>query len=245
MVEFNYQENINTDPDAYNALVRLLAGYLVHYDLDDLCHEDKKKAFELLRQKMVEDEIPFETYPVVVVGFENEYKKILEKIESLNYDSNEEMLMLLVYIVRFFESIVNEHIHTELGRMGFTQSEKRQILRKFSIDEKLGWFLKILSGTDYTKEKSKNWSLLKNYITTRNFYIHYEPSTFEALENHIMKLNKESFSSFMESCKDCYYFLEEHHSKEVKDFNERMQDLIDYIINQDRYQFGLNCNLSE
>lgn len=49
-------------------------------------------------------------------------------------------------MVRTFESVVNEHLHFELEYKEFTQNEIKTILRKFTIDEKVGWFLKILCG---------------------------------------------------------------------------------------------------
>lgn len=69
------------------------------------------------------------------------------------------MLMFLVYMVRTFESVVNEHLHFELEYKESTQNEIKTILRKFTIDKKVDWFLKILCGKDYTKENSKNWYL--------------------------------------------------------------------------------------
>jgi hypothetical protein len=62
-------------------------------------------------------------------------------------------------MVHTFESVVNEHLHFELEYKEFTQNEIKTILRKFTIDEKVGWFLKILCGKDYTKGNSKNWYL--------------------------------------------------------------------------------------
>jgi len=133
------------------------------------------------------------------------------------------MLILLVSMVRTFESVINEHIYFELEYKSFTSNEIKTILRKFIMDEKTGWFLNILCSKDYTQENSKSWSLLKNFIITRNFYIHYEPVTFEHHYNHIMKLSKESFRSFMICIEDCHSFINNCSSKQREDRYERVR----------------------
>ena len=233
MASFNYLEYMDKDPKIYDELVNLISQLFVHYDLDKIYYENRVEAHELLLQKMSCEERPFEKRALVVIDFEMEHKKILEKIESVNEDDNDEMLMLLVYIVRFFERIVNEHIHSELEHRYFTQSEIGAILRKFTIDEKMGWFLKILSGNDYTQTNNKNWSLLKNHIVTRNFYIHYAPASFEANNNHEIKLRKESFKSFIEASSNCHSFLSECRSKGIKDKDERVNNMENCIKDED------------
>lgn len=233
MASFNYQEYMNKNPELYDEFVGLIAQLLIHYDLDEIYHENRVEAHKLLDQKMSYEKLPFAKRAIVVINFKMDLKKILEKIESVNEDNHEEMLMLLVYIVRFFERIVNEHIHFELENRDFTQSEIGAILRKFTIDEKMGWFLKILSGKDYTQTNSKSWSLLKSYIITRNFYIHYSPATFEVSDNHEMKLSKESFKSFIEASSNCYSFLSECRSKDIKDQYERVNNLKNCIKDLD------------
>jgi hypothetical protein len=226
------QAYIKTRPDFLSLSLELVTVLLVHYNLDVLYLEDRDKAAQLLLQKMKNEEIPFLKRAVTVTDFEDDYNNILKKIENVHDDKDEEMLMLLVYMSRFFEMVVNEHIHFELEYKKFTGSEIKQILRKFSINEKLGWFLKILSGKDYTNEKSNSWSVLSNLITTRNFYIHYEPVTMDVFDTHVMKLSKDSFRSFMESTRDCYHFLNECKNKGAKDKDERIYNLRNYIKNQ-------------
>lgn len=233
MTRFHYQEFMDEDPDTYNAFVSLLAQLFIRYDLAELYHENRVEAHGLLEQKMSCEEIPFDKHAIVVIGYEHEMQKILEKVESVNDDNDEEMLILLVQIVRFFERIVNEHIYLELENRDFTQSEIKTIVLKFKMDEKVGWFLKILSGKDYTKARNNNWSLIKNFIETRNFYVHYAPATFNVHEIHQTKLNKEKFKSILEAVSDCYHFLSECRSIDIKNRYEQVQNLKKYIKEQD------------
>ncbi|AKB33258.1 hypothetical protein MSSIH_2568 [Methanosarcina siciliae HI350] len=233
MASFNYQEYTDENPDFYNGIVDLLAQLLIHYDLEEVYYENRVKAHKLLNQKNRDEKLPFDKRILVIIEFEREHKKILENVMCVNENNDEEMLILLIHIIRFFERIVNEHICFELENRGFTQSETKTILHKFNIDEKMGWFLKILSGKDYTQTSSNNWSLIKNYIITRNFYIHYAPATFSVYDGHKKKLNKKDFKSVLEAISDCYCFLIECRSKDIKDQYERIENLKKYIKEQD------------
>jgi hypothetical protein len=67
-------------------------------------------------------------------------------------------------------------------------------LSKLSFDAKLGWLLMFICGSRYTV--NKNWSLLKRFIETRNFFIHYKPVTWEQRNEHSNLLNKKSLTHF-------------------------------------------------
>jgi len=220
------------DPRFYEDFWRLVAHLLIRYELDDLCFEDTDKALDLLGEEFKNPKYPIAKNTTIINDFEDDYNYIIAKIESIDEKDKKQMLMFLVYMVRTFESVVNEHLHYELEYKDFTQNEIKTILRKFTIDEKVGWFLKILCGKDYTKENSKNWSTLKNFIIIRNFYIHYEPVIWEQHDNYTMKLSKESFKSFMGCVVEINSFLSECQSKERKDADERVTHLQNHLINR-------------
>lgn len=211
---------------------RLVAHLLIRYELDDLCFEDTGKALHLLGEELKNPKYPIAKNVALINDFEDDYNYIIAKIEYIDEKDETQMLMFLVYMVRTLESVVNEHLYFELEYKKFTKNEIKPILLKFSIDEKVGWFLKILCGKDYTKENSKNWSILKNFIITRNFYIHYKPARLEEFDNHIMKLSKESFKSFMGCVADINSFLSECKCKERTDVDERVNRLTNRIINR-------------
>ncbi len=110
-------------------------------------------------------------------------------------DDSEEMTLLLFYIVHSFESMVNNHINNELKHQHhFTHQEIKRVIFSLSMEAKLGWFLKLICGKDYTK--NKNWPLIYNYTKTRNFYIHYKPKVTDICSTHEEKLSKKSIRSF-------------------------------------------------
>jgi len=96
-----------------------------------------------------------------------------------------------------------------------------------------------LCGRDYTKENSERWATLKDFIITRNFYIHYEPVTWEQYDNHTMKLSKESFRYFMECAKDVNSFLIECKNKERRTDDEHVNQLKNLLLN------AHNANINE
>ncbi len=203
--------------------------FFVAYNLDSLYYEDREQAIEQLKQIMDSREIPFEKSTVVVCEFLDQREKILARINSIDKDDIEEMIMLLFYAVHSFETFINQHIYFELETKGFTQKELKRV-QWLKTDDKLGWLLKLICGKEYTS--NNKWSLLKNFIETRNFYIHYSPNTSETYEKHNVKLSKESFTSFMDNAYDCYLFLNECLCKENKERLQRVQKLRDFMRNE-------------
>lgn len=225
------QHTILKDYDEFSKLFcDLFSELLVCYNLDSLYYEDSSKALDLLKQNMKEEELSFEKRALVVVDFQTIREKILEKIDSVDEDDNEEMIMLLFYIVHSFESIVNQHIYFELENKGLTRGEIDRVIQRLATSDKLGWLLKIICSKEYTS--NNEWSLLNKFIRTRNFYIHYSPDTFEAHDKHELHLNKKSFASFLDYAYDCYLFLKECESTEVKDKLQRVQNLKGFMKNE-------------
>lgn len=207
----------------------LASELLVAYDLDSLYYEDPEKALGQLMQNLEVDKekTPFQKRAFIVFNFQTRREKILKKIESVDEDDYEEMIMLLFYIVHSFENMVNQYIYYELKNKDFTKKEETRVVQRLSTADKLGWLLKLICGKEYIS--NNNWSLLKNFIETRNFYIHYMPDTIEAYDKHHVKLSKESFISFLDHACDCYSFLKECTSKEVTEKSQRVQGLRDFI----------------
>ena len=132
--------------------------------------------------------------------------------------------MILFYGVFLFESMVNEHIHTELTfKYGFNRKEVNEVIYKLSNDAKLGWFLKIINGKNYTK--TKNLDILNKFIHTRNFFIHYKPDTGERFDNHADLLNVHSIKSFLDAANNCYSYLKKSRSEETKKFFDRVEEI--------------------
>jgi uncharacterized protein YerC len=168
------------------------------------------------------EELPFAKRSIIVIDFEDHREKMLAKIDAANEDDKEEMQMLLFYVVHSFERVVNQHIYFELKNMSFTQKELERITY-LSTEDKLGWVLRLICGKDYTS--SNKWSLLNKFIKTRNYFIHYSPDTWEAVDNREVDLRKKAFISFLDNAYDCYLFLNECTSKEIKDMNQRVLNL--------------------
>lgn len=212
--------------------INILSQVLVCYDLDDLYIKNKREALILVQQHLDEDDILSDDRLLVKSDFINTREKILKKIESVDENDTDEMIMLLIYIVISFEQIVNQHVYFELMYRGFTRKEIKKILHKLSTEEKLGWFLKLICREDYTN--SENWSLISNFIQTRNFYIHYGPDTSEINSNHRIKLSKDSFMSFVEYSSDCYSFLNECKTEKFEDFSERVSNIKNFLNNESK-----------
>lgn len=202
---------------------KLVYELLVYHDLDDLFFEDPALALFKL-EGIVDNDEYFSSvekdWVITPEDFINIQKRILKKLESLNNDDEDEALMILFYAVSSFESLVNDYLFSELDFKNLSRSEIKSIF-KLSFDAKLGWLLMFICGSRYTD--NKNWSLLKRFIETRNFFIHYKPVTWEQRDEHSNLLNKKSLNSFLDAAYDCYLFLNEHHSDEYKNYYDRIK----------------------
>lgn len=198
----------------------IISQVLVNYDLDDLYFKDREKALDLVGQYTASDESPAGKKLTCVPNFLHNRDKLSVKIENMDENDEDEMISLLFQLVRLFESIVNEYIYCELLFKDFTRKEIKKVQRKLTTEDKLGWFLKLINGKDYTD--CKNWSLINNYILARNFYIHYAPDTLDTYDNHEEILTKDSFMSFLNYSSDCYSFLKECRCKEYIEHFERV-----------------------
>lgn len=217
--------NIMTDKQAETITLEIGTKLFVIFGLDDLYVKDRNKAFKKFIALMdeAEQELFFEKRILIETDFLDQRKYIFKKLKNINDEDTEEMIMILFYIVHSFESMVNNHISIELTHKHFSHKEIKKIIFSLSTEAKLGWFLKLICGKDYTK--NKNWPLIDGYIKTRNFYIHYKPETSEIYYNHEEKLSKTSIRSFLKASYDCYKFLNKYQSKEAKDFLYRVSNL--------------------
>lgn len=216
----NYEE-------AIHLFIEIFPYVFVNYDLDSLYYEDREKAFDLARQCMAEEKLPAQKRFTCVPNFLLERDELYAKIENIDENDNDEMMLLLFQLVRLFESIVNEYVYHELYFRDFTRKEIKKVQLKLNTEEKLGWFLKLTNGKDYTD--NKNWSSINKYILARNFYIHHAPDTFETYDNHEKVLTKASFMEFLDYSSDCYSFLNECRNKEYIEYFERVSNLRNYM----------------
>jgi hypothetical protein len=224
--QFDYSTKIEELQKFSKIFTSLFSEILVCYDLDSLYYEDSDEAMKKLKLAFDKEELPFAKRSLIVIDFEDHREKMLAKIDAANEDDKEEMQMLLFYVVHSFERVVNQHIYFELQNMSFTQKELERITY-LSTEDKLGWVLRLICGKDYTS--SNKWPLLNKFIKTRNYFIHYSPDTWEAVDNREVDLRKKAFISFLDNAYDCYLFLNECTSKEIKDVNQRVLNIKKYM----------------
>lgn len=213
--------------EIYRLIIEELAPVLiVKYGLDDLCIEDPNQALIELIKIFDDPEFSLEKIAYVVDDFLDAKERILTKLEYLNEDDPNEILMILFYAVSSFESMLNFHLHDELKTKNLSEDDIESIL-KLSVDAKLGWLLKLICGSGYTE--NENWPILKKFVRARNFFIHYKPVTWEKYDNNSDFLNKESFNNFLDAAYNCHFYLKECHT-EVYNDNHRRIELIKTLI---------------
>ena len=114
--------------------------------------------------------------------------------------------MFLLQAVALFENMINTHLQIELFlNYNFSIKEINNILYKLKTEDKLGWFLKIICGKDFTK--SKKWKFIEDNLKTKNFFIHYKPEIEEKHEIYLKYLEISSIEKFLEYSLYCYNYL--------------------------------------
>lgn len=223
-VSNNEAETSDIDNEIRHSILKsVIPQIIVNYNLDDLYIKNEKRAMKKVLIILKDEQPITEEKTFIVFDFREERKKLLVRVKNIN-DERSELIMILFYGVFLFESMVNEHIHTELtSKYGFNRKEVSDIIYRLSTDAKLGWFLKIINGKNYTK--TKNWDILKKFIHARNFFIHYKPDTGERFDNHDNLLNVHSIKSFLDAANNCYSYLKKSRSEETKKFFDRVEEI--------------------
>lgn len=207
-----------------------LPQILVNENLDNLYLEDELQAIMKIDKMM--NEPSFENFAFIEIpsDFPTVKEKILEKLDSLIENDIDEAIMILFYAVSSFESMVNSYLHDELNLKDLSESDVKKIY-KLSLEEKLGWLLKLICNVTYTN--NENWKTIKKYVEARNFYIHYKPTKMNTKSEHDKLLNKDSIKIFINTSCDCYLFLSECHTDAYKEIINRIKRVEECV--QERY----------
>lgn len=189
--------------------LELLPVLLVGNDLDDLFFRDEVESLIKLKKEFEKPDFSV----VVIQDFLSVKERILKRLRNLNKLDSDEKIMLLIYMVSSFETMVNYHLHDELKVKKLSESEIGYALR-LPVEGKLGWLLKLLYEKGYTE--NENWPIIKRFIEARNFFVHYKTSTIDTYNLQLNLLTKDSFMDFLEAACNCNSYLIEINSEACK-----------------------------
>jgi len=208
----------------YDVLKAILPQLLVAYDLDSIYIKNEilaiKKIYKILgKEKILEDTGEF----IIIANFRKEKRKFLSFVDKVGRKSFDDFSkMFLFYGVSLFENMVNQHLQGEmLLNHRMSVKEVNDILVKLNTEDKLGWFLEILSGKNFTK--SKSWEKIKPFIKARNFFIHYKPEFGRKYSFYADLLTVNSMKSFLDISSKCYCFLARMRSAKLRQYYDRIE----------------------
>ncbi|QWG83325.1 hypothetical protein [Bacillus mycoides] len=215
-------------------LKMVIPWLLMHYNVDDLFIENKGAAIKIIKEKLEKEEIlDQKDIMLITSGFHDSKKKfvrLLDRFDEEDFYENKEMLLFKA--VSILESAVNFRLHEELQlQFGMSHARINKILTRLKVEEKLDWFLQILCGETFLQQKG--WAKIKPIIALRNSFIHPKPTDADKYQKQRDSISKESLLEFMEACTECYSFLNDLKSSEVKEYNEKIKKLTALIgLNQ-------------
>lgn len=199
---------------------------LVTYNLDNLFLEDNLQALHKLREINLESQLNKLDWIVIDNDFQIIKKKILARLQHFNDFDEAEKIMMLLYSMASFESMVNYHLEAELSIKDFSSSDMKKIY-KISLEEKLGWLLKLTCGNRYTEKE--NWKSLKKFVEARNFFIHSKPIAADAYYTQSSILTVDSFNEFLNAASDCHSFLMGCHTDACKNKFSRIERIENFL----------------
>lgn len=213
----------------------LLPQLIVASDLDDLYIRNEKLALRkidkiLEKEKILKGKGEF----LIISDFKKEKRKLLSFIEKLDREIFGDFpQMFLFYSVSIFENFVNQHLQGEIQlNYGMNIKEVNKILFKLKTEDKLGWFLEILTDKNFTKHKT--WNKIEQFIKARNFFIHYKPELSDKHGYYSKLLTVNSIKVFLDASSKCYYFLNCVRSEKLKRYCDRIQRV--QAIYDERYK---------
>jgi len=221
------KENLITADEAHKILREILPQLIIKFGLYEMFTKNPDKAIEKLKSILASTKGRYlsEKNIIIICDFPSERRKLLSFMRKNQNIDKDLKLMFLLQAVALFENMVNTHLQIELFlNYDFTIKEINNILYKLKMEDKLGWFLKIICGKDFTK--SKKWKLIDDNLKARNFFIHYKPETGEKYDIYLKYLEIPSIEKFLEHSLYCYNYLKKVRSEKFKDFDRKIKTTI-------------------
>lgn len=214
-------------------LEELFPWLMVMYDVDELYTTNPKKATEIIMQKLDEEAILDKKDTLLVnKTFSSQKEQFLLDINNVSNEFFKENVdMFLFKVVSIFEGSVNSFLNEELQmKVGFKHRKANEILSKLSTQDKLDWLLTLICGDSYIGQE--DWGVIKNFITTRNFFIHQKPIDYKDYYKFKERLTKQAFIDFLDACTKCNLFLLDRKSEETQEYNNRLDKARQIFINR-------------
>lgn len=211
-----------SEKEIYKIQREVISQIIVDNDLDDLYLKNENAALKKSQKLWKEAYESKNTDILVVKNFLRDKNLLISFIKKYEKELNEISEMFLIEAVSIFETMINHHFETEL-KLNYKLSREKveHILVKLNTEDKLSWLLIMISGKNFTK--SKYWSIIKNGINARNFFIHYKPSLSKKYEKYLKMLEYDSITEFLSASTKCCEYLKKARSKVYQEYQNRIK----------------------
>ncbi|MFC1787025.1 hypothetical protein ACFLY8_03220 [Halobacteriota archaeon] len=228
-------EETQIPPDLVNRIfLKVFPQLVVNSGLYDNFIKNPVKATEKLQSILHKSEKEGNLTAFIESDFLSDRKELLAYITKNQVRSPNIDIMFLLRAVSIFEDMINQHLQNELD-INYPFNVKKindVILYRLSIEDKLGWFLKIISGKDFTK--SKKWGFIKSNYKARNFFIHYKTEKEEKLDNYLKYLEISNIKKFLDYSRYCYNYLKKARSEKLKRHDKMVNTVRTIMEEMDR-----------